>query len=137
MKEKITLLLLLFCVIHSSLNYAEPKKLQSYDCPSLEDAKVCSGSCSINKRYQIALRANDRESSVTWFLFEDGNLKTSKTIKECNIFNNDNWICESNIKPEFKDLVGFFTSGMNNGIYWNESHYREQNFKDDRYSCYK
>ena len=117
--------------------YAAPKKLQEYDCPSVQEAKNCGNTCTLNKRYQIAFRPNENQSTVTWFLFEDGNLKASKPSPDCSVLNDENWICDTTLKQELRQNANWAASGMSNGVWWSEFHMNETKFKFESFTCAK
>ena len=103
------------------------KVLTVYYCNNFSDAESCSANCSnapknlkFDARYEQKLEflINEKLNSVMMKTYFGGKFNDSRILKNCNIFNENNWDCSE--KPIWVEKSKWFVHEevkMNNGFY--------------------
>ena len=97
--------------------HAENITLNDHTCVSLSDARECNSSCSLLKGgWQREIRVDSLKSEVMVISKKEGRVEAISKYKGCAIVDENNWVCEPDIRGENNQLK--FTNYMRNGNYF-------------------
>ena len=92
------------------------KELTLYKCDDEVSAESCTGSCKENDgSVSMELRANKESKSVLQIMYMNSVRKSSGIIKNCVVFDDENWHCERETKTDY--IENKSVSKMVNGVY--------------------